>query len=786
MVTPLEDALRYHQEGLVVIPVRRHVKGPLLTNWQQEQSQTEARVRELFSSHVGNVGVLCGSASRLLVVDVDVKFGKQGAESLSAWEREHGALPPTRTHGTPSEGLHLFYRLPRGRRVKSTRKLMADVDIQGEGAQVLVPSSMLIGEIGSGGRPQVPGPYELLRDVPIADCPAALLDQLAAAEGPRKLNDTTAWDAVGPADPSYEERVRLQREGFLSAPLYREGEGQGNVRYVMLFQRLGPGLLLDAETTLASYSEHYDPRLPQADRWLPESAAELRHTLLRAYERPMSKGYEPDQLWQEHSILSALEAPLPTPVEGLPSFPVGVLPAVLRDFVLAEAERTQTPVDLAAMLVLGCCAASVAGKYDVEIEPGYVEPLNIFVLAALPPGERKSAVFKSVFAPLVEAEQVLVALAKPAQAMAEARLELAQNLLKEKKKAYGKLSEHAADQVWDGPKDKGGAVLSREIEEQAAHVAALEVPPRPQLLCDDVTPEKLAMLMAEQGGRMCVASAEGTIFQVISGRYSKDGRASFEVFLQGHSGDSLRVDRQSRDSIFVRDPRLTLSLAVQPEVVSGLAANKEMRGLGFLARFFYSFPASRVGDREIVTAPMSRDVERAYRDRITKLAAIAVPTEGKIPLLPMSTEARDLHRELRARLEPRLKGDLYDMRDWANKLAGGIGRIASLLSIAENGPGPVTKAAMEAAIEIGEVYLLAHAAHAFDVIATTASQADADSLASWLKRSEFRKLTLRDAKQRGPRALRHDRVRLGESIRELVDRGCLAVTEGGWLVADII
>lgn len=783
MPETLSDALRYHSEGLVVIPIRQHVKGPILTGWQQEPPQTEERVKELFSSHVGNVGVLCGSASRLLVVDVDVKYGKAGAESIAAWEAKHGTLPPTRTHGTPSQGLHLFYRLPRGKRVKSSRKLMKDVDIQGEGAQVLVPSSVLVGTVGSGGRPQVPGPYDLLNDAPIADCPAALLAQLEAAEGPRKINDSTAWDAINPSDSSYAERLRIQRQGFSTAPLFLEGQGQGNVRYVMLFQRLGPGLLLDAETTLASYAECYDGRLPPSDRWLPDSADELRHTIGRAYERPMSKGYEPDQLWQEHETLAELNAPVPVvDVEGLPPFPVGKLPAVLRDFVIAEAERTQTPADLAAMLVLGCCAAAVAGKYDVEIESGYVEPLNLFVLAALPPGERKSAVFKSVFAPLVEAERIMVALAKPATAIAEAKLELAQNHLKEKKKAYGKLSEDSVDQVWDGPRDKGGATLAKEIEDQAAHVAALEVPPEPRLLCDDVTPEKLAMLMAEQGGRMCVASAEGTIFQVIAGRYSKDGRASFEVFLQGHAGDALRVDRQSRASIYVQHPRLTMALAVQPSVVSGLATNKEMRGLGLLARFFYSFPTSRVGDRAIVTLPMSRDIERAYGDCVTKLAGIPIPTDGKIPLLSVSVEARDMHREFRARLEPRLKGDLTEMRDWANKLAGGVGRIAAVLNIVEHGLEPVTRDAMAAAIDIGESYLLRHAAHAFDVIATTESQADADALWAWLGRTGLTKFMLRDAKRLGPRVLRHDKVRLDSAIRELVDRGVLAAADGGWAV----
>ena len=485
-----------------------------------------------------------------------------------------------------------------------------------------------------------------------------------------------------------------------------------------------------------------------------------------------------------------LEEPQPAKKRSsLPAFPVRLLPAVLSDFIEAEAERTQTPPDLAAMLVLGCCAAAVAGRYDVEIEQGYVEPLNIFCLAALAPGERKSAVFRSVFAPLIEADKIKALLSKPARAMAESKLELATNLLKDKKKAYAKLSEHAVDQVWDGPRDKGGAVLAKEIEEQAGRVAMLEVPAEPRLLCDDVTPEKLAMLLAEQHGRMCVASAEGTIFQVISGRYSKDGRASFEVFLQGHAGDSLRVDRQSRPSIFVPHPRLTMALAVQPSVVQGLAENKEMRGLGFLARFFYSFPDSRVGSRKIVTLPMSRDVERRYFDCITKLVNLPAPEETdaenvQIPRLQLSPDALSLHRAFRERLEPELNTKLLEIRDWASKLAGGIGRIAAILSIVENGEEcPVTSHAMTSAIEIGELYLLPHASHAFDMLEKNEAETDADALWAWIQKVGLSSFVTRDLVRRGPKTLRSNKKRREAAMTNLVDRGHISGSaETGWIV----
>lgn len=299
-MTILDAALRYRAEGLVVIPVHPRVKGPAIDDWQHEGPQSEERVRELFAGRDGaNIGIVCGSASRLVVVDIDVKWGKAGAASVEAWEASHGALPTTRTHATPSTGLHLLYRLPEGRRVKSSRKVMGpDIDVQGERAQILAPPSVLLGESGSGGRPQVPGAYAVLLDAPIADCPAALLERLDA---PAILTPSPSleWAPVSPSDATFAERVALQRERFAVEPLHLEGEGAGNIRYVMMFQRLGPGLLLDAETTLRSYVDRYEPRLPEAHRWLPACRDELLHTIGRAYSAPMTSGYRPGQLWQE-------------------------------------------------------------------------------------------------------------------------------------------------------------------------------------------------------------------------------------------------------------------------------------------------------------------------------------------------------------------------------------------------------------------------------------------------------------------------------------------------------
>src|SRR5688500_5035497 len=63
-----------------------------------------------------NVALLTGEPSGLVVLDVD---GEEGADSLHELEREHGALPVTRSSVTPRGGSHFYFRWP-GVPVKTT------------------------------------------------------------------------------------------------------------------------------------------------------------------------------------------------------------------------------------------------------------------------------------------------------------------------------------------------------------------------------------------------------------------------------------------------------------------------------------------------------------------------------------------------------------------------------------------------------------------------------------------------------------------------------------------
>jgi hypothetical protein len=254
----------------------------------------------------------------------------------------------------------------------------------------------------------------------------------------------------------------------------------------------------------------------------------------------------------------------------LPPFPLDSLSEWLRAFVEAEATATQTPVDLAAMLGLSVVSAACARKVVVQVKPGYREPVNIYTVTMLPSGSRKTAVFADATAPLEEYERSEtkrtageIAKARTAYKIREARLR--------------RLQEQAAN-----PEEKSRDRYGREAETLAEELAKTQIPVPLRCIADDCTPEKLPALLADNGGRFAVMSTEGDVFDLMSGRYSSKKKGNFGVFLKGHAGDTIRVDRVGRPPEYVNAPAITIGLAVQPDVVRGLASEPGFRGRGLL------------------------------------------------------------------------------------------------------------------------------------------------------------------------------------------------------------
>jgi hypothetical protein len=180
----------------------------------------------------------------------------------------------------------------------------------------------------------------------------------------------------------------------------------------------------------------------------------------------------------------------------IPPFPVDSLPKPIADMVKAVAEATQTDLAMARTSALSALSACTGGHARIEIRQGWQEPLNIYTATIADPGERKSSVQLSMVRPIHDVEKQLAEKGVGERLEAETR-----------KQAAVKAAERARNAAATADKGKQDEAMSNAIG--AAMIAdSIKVPPIPRIVADDATPEAATSLLAEQGGRLAIISAE--------------------------------------------------------------------------------------------------------------------------------------------------------------------------------------------------------------------------------------------------------------------------------------
>lgn len=455
--------------------------------------------------------------------------------------------------------------------------------------------------------------------------------------------------------------------------------------------------------------------------------------------------------------------------EGIP-FPIQSFPDWLREFVEQEAEATQTPIDMGAMFGMAALATAVAGRFLIESKPGHFEPLNIYVMVAMPPASRKSSVIQDIAGPLYKFERA------ETDATAGERI-ASENSIKALNKRNDQLQKNAAKE--DDPEKRN--VLLGESEELALEIALKikNTPAATRLIASDVTPERLAGLMCANGERMAIWSAEGgEVAEMMLGRYSANGRANIELYLKGHSGDPVIVDRQGTPKpIQMEHPCITMGLAVQPSVIQSL---KGTRDRGILGRFLYSIPENTIGSRNVRSDPVPLKTARRYSDQIRCL----LNTEGDRDPISLSDDARETWFKFSERIERGLApyGEYEGITDWAGKLPGAVARIAGLLHCGELAgeahptSRPVSVNTMQRAVAIGK-YLVDHALVAFSLLANGETDEAAQKLwrsITTLGKTEFRE---RELLQRVKGGIIDGKKEFQDAMANLESRGFVCKVE---------
>lgn len=457
--------------------------------------------------------------------------------------------------------------------------------------------------------------------------------------------------------------------------------------------------------------------------------------------------------------------PLPlTSASAAPELSAELLPGWLGRYVGALAASTQTPGTLSVLFALSVVAACVQRRYVVQVHEGYSESASFWSLSVAASGSRKSAIVSALTKPLTDWER---------RANERMRREINATLSRI-------LAAEAAIKHLQGKAGKATEVAERErlrkaIEEEQNNMPERQFPPL--VFSGDATVESLQAMLAEQGGRAAVLSAEGGLFSTLAGTYGGGAGPSLDVLLEGFSGGEVRVNRASRKAHISR-AAVTVGLMLQPDLANDAAGSSRFRASGLMARFAYAVPQPFVGGRNVRSfSAVPDDLRSEYARAVDEL--LGEPNEG--PFKPPITVALEPHAletwfDFAQWVEDALAegGELSAMPDWGAKLAGLAARIALLFELVTSGPQvqEVANNNMVRAIELCHA-LVPHARAAFLLLGADEVDRDADHLLQWV----MRRGPCEEFKQSEAHAALHNRFtkkeRLAAALQRLQASGCL-------------
>jgi hypothetical protein len=419
------------------------------------------------------------------------------------------------------------------------------------------------------------------------------------------------------------------------------------------------------------------------------------------------------------------------PVPLAPPAPLSLDASKLRGIgTMAQAVSTslQVPVDLPAWLGMAVASTAIGGRRAVSPKTDWVEPVTLYTMPVAAPGEMKSPALGLMAKPLYDEQKRRRDLDKTIVARDQQDRRIAESVVSEAEskviKAKDKLARDRARTELDAVRDELDSLGDPKVYTQ--------------LIADDTTPEAATDVIAEQGERLAVLSTESSFLGNVGGRYSKN--ANPEIVLKAWSHEPHAVNRKSGRTLLLERPNLSLGLAVQPGFLTGMGDTGDVfEARGLMARFLFSMPISRVGERVYDTDPIPAGVRTTYSDAILRMMDV-IWDDPEYRVMDLDRKAKESFKSFWEALEPRHKehGDLAAVEGWAKKLPGQVLRIAAVLALYEDPETLVVSGeVMDDAISLVP-YMICHARLVADLMSEERQSklGPARALLDWLRRTE--------------------------------------------------
>lgn len=433
-------------------------------------------------------------------------------------------------------------------------------------------------------------------------------------------------------------------------------------------------------------------------------------------------------------------------------WPWHAMPSALAGLGGEIVEKVGVPEEMVGLGTLVAAGIAIGNAAEVVIKDDHRQNANLFGMIVAPSGGYKSPLFKELQRPFLEWESNQVEGHRRAVRGYMSRQDVLETRLKGLLDAQKKQARSQG-----GRKGQGLDLdaLTAQIEEVRERQDSLgDMPVKPTLVAQDITSEALGRLMAANGERLALWSADAAqVLAVARGRYAGVG-ADIQFYLSGWSGDTYKCHRSGGKAFQMGNPCLSSLLATQPATLAEVFAQSEIRRSGFFARFLFVQPET--GFIPYPLDAVTQSARSRYGDLIGRLIALGrdgATGDGPTP----SLELRFTHDGLLAwkRRVDTLRKRLHEARlhqnevysEWAQKLGDQVARIALILHLCERldsgeAPTEIRETEVLRAWEIGDV-LDRQARRVFEEFHESATDKKARRVLEWALESEAKLRSIR-------------------------------------------
>jgi len=341
-------------------------------------------------------------------------------------------------------------------------------------------------------------------------------------------------------------------------------------------------------------------------------------------------------------------------------FPIDVLPPIVRQMVEEVANVATVPVALPACQALGIISAALGAGLAIPSDRERKTFPNLFIIPGAESGSGKSVTFSKMMAPVYAYQNDLRAGAQALHYSLKAELLRLNRTLKSA--AAGK--ELIADDMLPG------LIQRKEVIE-------VELKRRPKIVCEDVTREKLQVLLAQNGERIFSASADGR--QVIQAVLHGKGD---NPYLKAWSGDPVDVDRISREAVPLEAPRMALLWLPQPDMMTDMFARRILTDNGFLPRVLPCIVDCTPVQVAMKTRRVALETERPWNNLVRGLFETYHARKGAPFVLRREAEVQRLLINYYNSVVGRRRSELADVNPFAARWAEQAWRLVIVLHAA--------------------------------------------------------------------------------------------------------